>query len=148
MAEPLLITMLREKANELEAQIATSETMLEQMRADLVHVLAVMALVAGEDPNKPHGVLFNMKRLFKRGELLRYCEQALAGGVLPSGALADYIIKNKPGLDPTNKALRRAVATRVSQSLSKLNGRPGAKVELDHMRAGRSYWRLALAVTR
>jgi hypothetical protein len=142
MSEPMLTTMLRTLANELEAQITTSETMLVQMRADLVHVLAVMALVASADPNKPHGPLFNMKRLFKRGELIRYCEEALAGGVLPSGALADYILRNKPGLDPTNKALARAVAVRVSQSLSKLDGRPGAKIELDHMKAGRSYWRL------
>jgi len=67
--------------------------------------------------------LFNMKRLFKPGELIGLCRAALADGPQSSRQLAEYVLRRKEGMDASDRQMLAAVTHRVAMSLNKLRGR-------------------------
>lgn len=144
MTEPLILTTLRAKADKLEAYINTSEAQIKQARADLVHVLAVMAMYETPDPTKRLPPLFNMKRLFRPGELIGMAREALADGPLSSRQIAEYVIRRKEGMDVTDRQQVAAITHRVAMSMNKLAVAKRG-VEYHGERKGRAaVWRLAL----
>ena len=78
MTEIRTVTTLRSKRAEIISSIAKKR--LAQARADRSHVNACIALfaVTGEPGAIPPYV--DTHRMFARGELMKLCEEALAGG--------------------------------------------------------------------
>jgi hypothetical protein len=123
MSEPLILTTLRAKADALEAYINSAEADIKRARADLIHVLATMALFETPELGRRVPPLFNLKRLFRQGELIGLCRAALAEGPQSSRQLAEYVIRHKEGLDASDRQMVAAVTHRVAMSLNKLRGR-------------------------
>lgn len=119
MTEPLIVTTLRAKAQSLESYIATCEDQLVRARADLAHVLAVLGMYALEDPqNVPQS--FNMRYLYKHGEVTRLVLAGLAAGPKTSRQLAVFAIGQKDGLDAGDEHLVREMTHRIATGMSKL----------------------------
>lgn len=80
MAEPQVITTLREKRNHIEQSLKAYEAKAEQCRRDLAHVNATLALFAADRDSDPAEVRSYMdtSRLFRRGDLSGLCKAALA----------------------------------------------------------------------
>jgi hypothetical protein len=88
---------------------------LDQARADLQHVSAVIAIYeVQESPDNRSYV--NIDHLFKRQELAALCREALSGGPLDTKAIAAAVLKRK-GFDDTDPVLVRTVAKRIIRNL-------------------------------
>lgn len=82
----------------------------------LAHVNASIVLFERPDENAHHPVLMDINSVFKRGEVVKMCKEALTNGPMDTRELALWIIKRK-GFDETDRHLRKAVAFRVVQAL-------------------------------
>lgn len=91
MAEIRTVTTLRSKAQEIVASINTYERKLNQARADLAHITAIIRIfeASGEAVDVPRYV--NLHRLFRRHEKTQLCLDALAAGELSTREIALYI---------------------------------------------------------
>ena len=78
MADPQVLSTLRRKRNEIERVIVTYEKRLTEARRDLAHVNATIQLF--EAATSPEGVkpYQDVHRLFRRGEIVILCKEALA----------------------------------------------------------------------
>src|SRR5438067_11050716 len=79
MADPHVISALREKRARVSATVARLERQLEQHRADLTHIDGVLRLFEPErDPGtiKPKRTYARRTRYFAKGELARLCREA------------------------------------------------------------------------
>jgi hypothetical protein len=139
MAEILTVTTLRSKRDEIAHSIQLYEHRLEQARADLAHVAAVIRIFeAGGDP-KDMALYVDTHRLFKYGELPALCKVALADSPMTTRDIALHVVKAK-GLNADDKVLVRGVAYRLIHSL-RSQARAG-KIELAGKRHGASVWKL------
>ncbi len=95
MAEIRTVTTLRSKQQEIEASITKYEKRIAQARADLSHINAAIAIfeVSGDPEGFPAYV--DIHRLFKRGEPIALCKQALAEGPKSTRQLTLYVLKAK-----------------------------------------------------
>jgi hypothetical protein len=116
MAEIRTVTTLIAKRDEIEAAITNYERRLEQVRADLSHVNACIALF--EACHAPGGTraYVDLHRIFARGEMMRLCKDALATGPKTTKELSLIVMAAK-GLDTGDKVLARAMATRMIHAL-------------------------------
>ena len=114
MADPHVISALREKRALVARLIEKLERKLEQHRADLTHIDGVLRLFQPEhDPAsiKPKRTYARRTRYFARNELSRLCMDALRtadGALLTTDAIAGQIIEAK-GFDAADAALRKAI---------------------------------------
>jgi hypothetical protein len=118
MADPHVISALREKRALVSGQIEKLERRLEQHRADLTHIDGVLRLFQPDrDPGdiKPKRTYARRTRYFTRNELSRLCMDALRatdGTLLPTDEIAGRIIEAK-GFDAADGTLRKAIGDQV-----------------------------------
>ena len=117
MAEPLIITMLRSKRDEIEGAVVAYEKRLNEARANLAHVTATLRTFEASDDPASLPAYVDVGRLFKRGEVVSICFAALAQeGPLDTRELGLRVVRAK-GLDETDGVLRHTVVYRVVQAL-------------------------------
>jgi hypothetical protein len=118
MADPHIISALREKRALVAGVIEKLERKLEQHRADLTHIDGVLRLFQPEhDPAsiKPKRPYARRTRYFARNELSRLVMDTLraAGGALrTTDDIAGRVIEAK-GFDATDAALRGSIRDQV-----------------------------------
>jgi hypothetical protein len=114
MADPHVISALREKRALVAGLIEKLERKLEQHRADLTHIDGVLRLFQPEhDPAniKPKRTYARRTRYFARNELSRLCSDTLrAAGSAPmtTDDIASRLIEAK-GFDAADVVLRKAI---------------------------------------
>jgi hypothetical protein len=113
MADPHVISALREKRALVAGLIEKLERKLEQHRADLTHIDGVLRLFQPEhDPAsiKPKRTYARRARYFARNELSRLVMDVLRGrdGLSTTDQIAGQVIEAK-GFDAGDTALRKAV---------------------------------------
>ena len=150
MAEPHAVAALKDKRAELSSIIADLEKRINQHRADLVHVDAVLRLFVPElepetiNAKRPAPV---RSRYFADGELTRRCLEALRraegraeGRPVAAEELAVAAMVDK-GLDPADRKTRSDFIRRMLYALSSLRSK-GMVEKLGHGLGAR--WRLPL----
>jgi hypothetical protein len=114
MADPHVISALREKRALVAGLIEKLERKLEQHRADLTHIDGVLRLFQPDrDPGdiKPKRTYARRTRYFARNELSRLCMDALRtadGALMTTDDIAGRIIEAK-GFDAADGVLRKAI---------------------------------------
>ena len=113
MADPHVISALREKRALVSGLIEKLERKLEQHRADLTHIDGVLRLFQPEhDPTsiKPKRTYARRTRYFARNELSRLVMDILRGAddLITTEAIAGRIIEAK-GFNDGDAALRKAI---------------------------------------
>jgi hypothetical protein len=114
MADPHVISALREKRALVSGLIEKLERKLEQHRADLTHIDGVLRLFQPEhDPAsiKPKRTYVRRTRYFARNELSRLSMDALRasdGRLMAADEIAGQIIEAK-GFDAADAVLRKAI---------------------------------------
>jgi len=111
MADPHVVSALREKRAKLAGCIAQFERQLNQRRADLTHIDGVLRLFAPEsDPEtiRPKRT-YRRTHYFARNELSRLCREALRDGrILSTDEIVGCVIDAK-GFDGADASLRAAI---------------------------------------
>ena len=139
MSEIRTVTTLRSKREEIIASIKLYEDRIKQARADLAHVNACIKIfeASGDTESMPKYV--DVYRLFKRGEPMAVCKEALASGPKSTRELALAVMESK-GLDTGDKVLAKAVAAQLIHQLRMQNSRE--KIIRDGKRGSALVWRL------
>src|ERR1700751_1922102 len=115
MADPNVISVLREKRALVSGLIKKLERKLEQHRADLTHIDGVLRLFQPDrDPGeiKPKRTYVRRTRYFARNELSRLVMNALRaadGALTTPDEIAGHIIDAK-AFDTADAILRKAIA--------------------------------------
>src|SRR6478672_10544190 len=117
MADPHVISALREKRALVAGLIERLERKLEQHRADLTHIDGVLRLFQPDrDPGeiKPKQPYARRTRYFARNELARLCMDALraADGLIATDEIAGRVIEAK-GFDAADTVLRKAIGEQI-----------------------------------
>ena len=112
MADPHIISALREKRAMVAGLIEKLERKLEQHRADLTHIDGVLRLFQPDrDPDeiKPKRT-YRRTRYFARNELARLCMDVLrdARGLITTDEIAAQVIAAK-GFETADSTLRVAI---------------------------------------
>ena len=113
MADPHVISALREKRALVAGLIKKFERKLEQHRADLTHIDGVLRLFQPDrDPDaiNPKRTHAKRTRYFARNELVRLCMDALrdAPGLITTDDIAAQVIAAK-GFEAADSTLRGAI---------------------------------------
>ena len=113
MADPHVISALREKRALVAGLIEKLERKLEQHRADLTHIDGVLRLFQPDrDPGeiKPKRTYAKRTRYFARNELARRCMNALrdAPGLIATDEIAAQVIAAK-GFETADNTLRASI---------------------------------------
>src|SRR5437899_12536017 len=121
MADPHVISALREKRATVAGLIEKLERKLEQHRADLTHIDGVLRLFQpdrGPDEIKPKRAYPRRTRYFARNELARLCMDALRDepGLITTDEIAARVIAAK-GFDVADSVLRTAIRDQALTSL-------------------------------
>jgi hypothetical protein len=118
MADPHVISALREKRALVAGLIEKLERKLEQHRADLTHIDGVLRLFQPDrDPGdiKPKRTYARRTRYFARNELSRLCMDTLRGAdaeLMATDQIAEQVIAAK-GFDASDAALRKAISEQI-----------------------------------
>lgn len=118
MADPQILTTLRRRRDQMEGAIRSYEKQIEALRRDLAHVNATLRMFELNGEHEVFPVHMDLTRLFKRGEVHKICQAALAEA--PEGldtrelSLAVIIAK---GMDEGDLVLRKAINYRIVQAM-------------------------------
>ena len=140
MAEIRTVTTLRSKRDEILSSVKAYERQVEQAKADLAHINAVLRLfeATGDPKDMPRYV--DVHRLFRRAEKWELCREALADGrELTTKELAAHVVSAK-GFDAGDKVLAKAVTFQLVQSL-RMQAKRG-RVRMIGKRLGVCVWRM------
>jgi hypothetical protein len=142
MADPHVISALREKRAIVSGLIEKLERKLEQHRADLTHIDGVLRLF---QPDRDPGEIkpkrsYRRTRYFAKGELSRLVLEALrdAGRPLSADDIAGQVITAK-GFDAADSTLRAAIRDQALTALRAFRKR-GAGEQIGLGRGAR--WKL------
>src|SRR5207237_7899265 len=116
MAGIRTVTTLRRKRDEIAASIRLYEQQLAQARADLAHVTAAIRIFDASGDPKGMARYVDTHRLFKRGEPIALCKDALRSGAKTTRELAKHVMAAK-GLDLGDKVLARGIANQLIHAL-------------------------------
>ncbi len=119
MGEPLSISILRKKRDQVRTMVAAYEAKLKEAQVDLAHINATLRLfeAAGEPSDFPAYV--DLNRVFRRGETTRICLEALRNeGPLDTREIGLRVLRAK-GIDETDVILRNGVNFRVIHALTR-----------------------------
>lgn len=139
MAEIRTVTTLRRKRDEISASIRLYERQLAQARADLAHVTAAIRIFEASGDVADMARYVDTHRLFKRGEPIALCKQALAKGPMTTRELAHHVMKAK-GLDVGDKVLAKGIGNSLIHALRMQHQR--GRLVLKGKRVGVSVWAL------
>src|ERR1700694_2552385 len=117
MADPHIISALREKRALIAGHIEKLERKLEQHRADLTHIDGVLRLFQPDrDPDeiKPKRSYARRTRYFARNELSRLCMDVLreTPGLLTADEIAAQVIAAK-GFETADSTLRVSIRAQL-----------------------------------
>jgi hypothetical protein len=118
MADPHVISALREKRALVAGLIEKLERKLEQQRADLTHIDGVLRLFQPDRAPgdiKPKRTYARRTRYFARNELSRLCMDALRardGALLATEEIASHVIAAK-GFDAGDAILRKVIGEQL-----------------------------------
>lgn len=141
MTEPIVVSQLKQKREEILRGVRVLEAKLREARTDLGTINGTLRIF-GEDTGEPRGYS-NRVKLFASGELSRTIYDALrdAPNGLDSAELADIAMRSK-GYDREDKALRVKVKHSVCNAMVRY-AREG-KVSAGEIRRGIRVWRRAI----
>ena len=142
MAESSTITILRNKAIEIEHRISAYEREIELARRNLVAVQTTLVVFQCENGEPYHSQRpVSLSKLFRRGELPRIIFDALreAPEGLDTRELSAVCLRDR-GLDNSDIVLRRSMAMKICNTLDKLRIKGG--IDKAGMRNGVVVWRL------
>src|SRR6202167_635580 len=140
MAEIRTVTTLLAKRDEIERSIANYEARLEQAKADLSHVNAVISIFEAAGDRDTTTAYTDIHRLFQPGELAGICKATLAQhGPMNTRALVAHILAAK-GLDVGDRVLAKSVAERLIHALRMQAKR--RKIAISGKDKGAIVWRL------
>lgn len=128
MAEIRTVTTLTAKRDEIEGVIAAYEKKLDQARADLSHINAVITLMGIEGEPLDYVPHTDIHRLFRYGEMLKLAVASLKDGPLTSGQVSMAIMKAK-GFDTRDRVLLKRLSLRVTYALNGACQRRAVKVD-------------------
>ena len=137
-----LIEALKEEAEDVERLVESCKRKSAILQANISDMRAVLAFHeqnVSEDDFLPH---MSVRKLFKSGEIRRYCLQALkaAGGCLDTRELARVVVAKK-GLDVDDVVLRKKIVFSVMQVMK--TARRYHLVVGEGKRKGVRMWRLS-----
>lgn len=142
MSTPLIVTQLRAKQAEIEAQIKSLEDRIGQARADLLHVVAVVRLydptaVEGRPATAYHGAT----KAIGRSDVFALCKAALEASAEPldTRQLARHVITAE-GWDGDDRRLAVAIGHKVGAAMGRCVRRGTAQKVGERDRA--ALWRL------
>ena len=140
MADPIVISQLRKKREEIQRAITDLELRLREARADLSTVNSTLRIF-GEESGEPR-LYIDRLTLFHSGELTRIVYDALreAPDGLDTSELADIAMRHK-GYSPDDKVVRARVKHSVTNAMLRY-ARKG-KVAVGEIRRGIRVWRRA-----
>jgi hypothetical protein len=140
MADPIVISQLRQKRKEIEAAIHELETRLRDAHSDLSTINSTLRIF-GEESGEPKKYL-DHHTLFHSGEQSRILYDALreAKDGLDTSELADLAMKHK-GYNPDDRITRARVKHSVTNAMLRYASR--GKVETGEIRRGIRVWRRA-----
>lgn len=144
MAEPLSVSLLHKKREEIQTFIRGTEKRLAQARQDLMHVNATIRLFEVNGLPTQFPVYVNLARMFPRGEIPKLAKECLAAscdGTADTRQIGDYIMQHK-GWDATDKALVVTVRGYVVRSMYE-TGRRTRQFVCVGKRNGVNLWRAA-----
>ena len=129
MSDPQVVVTLQRKRDDIERTIAAYMKKVEAARRDLSHVNAILVMFKSPEERTQYPVYLDTSRLFRRGEIVAICKDALAKeGPLDTRELAVRVVKSK-GLDTKDNVLRRSVAFRIVQAM-RLQAKRGKMIAL------------------
>jgi hypothetical protein len=140
MIESRTAETLRNKRNEIARSIDDYAARLAQARADLAHMDAAIAIFATSGNAIAVTPYVDLHRLFKRGEMVAICREALKTGPKNTRELSALILEVK-GLDAGDRVLAKAIAYKLIHAL-RIQARGGRIVGVGKHKAAR-IWRLA-----
>jgi hypothetical protein len=118
MADPQVLSTLRRKRDDIENVIAAYRAKIKDAERDLCAVTATLRLFELNGEPRQFPAYADIGRLWKRGEIVMVCREALAKeGPLDTRELALRVV-NAKGLNAGDKVLRQTVAFRIVQALS------------------------------
>ena len=139
MADPHVLSTLKRKRDEIESVIVTYEKRLAEARRDLAHVSATIQLFEAATAPSDVKVYQDVHRLFRRGEIVALCKEALAEhGPMDTRELSHHVMKAKGFRD--DNELRKAIAYKIVQAM-RMQWKRG-QVESLEKRDGVRVWRL------
>lgn len=140
----IVMAGLYAKEAELVRDVDSLLKKMDRLRADLFVVKAAEALHRQEVDNIDFMPHMSVRKQFKRGEVQRYCLDALkaSGGCLDTRQLA-AIVADRKGLDSLDMALRKKIVGSVMQAMK--TARRHRLVVDDGKQFGVRLWRLAPA---
>jgi hypothetical protein len=136
MAEIRTVTTLLAKREEIQRAIVGYEASLQQARADLSHINAVISIfeAAGETHTEVRAYV-DLHRLFAHGEMMRLCKEALASAKSTKELALIFIAAKGPRYrrqgagarhgDAHDPRVAATVATRASRRRGEGEGRQG-----------------------
>ena len=124
MTQPLIISQLRAKQAEIEAQIVSLNDRLAEATADIVHVAATIRLFDPAAADKPATVYHGATKAMRRSDLFALCKAALGASPEPlcTRQLAHHIIRLK-GWDADDRRLSLSITHKVGQVLMRFEQR-------------------------
>ncbi|MGO8739384.1 hypothetical protein [Rhodoblastus sp.] len=116
MADPHVISALRDKQRAIQGAIISYERALDEARRDLANVNAVLAMYGRETDPEGWQAHMSVAKVFARGEVFAICKKALddAPDGLDTRQLAVILLQAK-GLDENDRIMRRNVAYNIVQ---------------------------------
>lgn len=139
MVESRTAETLRNKRGEIARSIDEYEKRLAQARADLAHMDAAIAIFATSGDALAVTPYLDIHRLFKRGEMVAICREALKTGPKNTRELSALILEAK-GLNAGDRVLAKAVSYKLIHAL-RIQARTGKLVGIGRQKAAR-VWRL------
>lgn len=135
------VVTLKRKRRLIEDTIVTYEKKIEEARADLAHVIAVIRVFEASDDPENLPTYADLHRVFKRSETMELCKKALgAKGPMTTMQLADYVMEAR-GLDRADKVMRQAVGYKIVQALRMQHLR-GKIADAGKAKGGQRIWAL------
>jgi hypothetical protein len=132
---------LKAKREEIIHSIRLYEKKIEQATADLAHITAAIKIfeASGEAKDIPRYV--DTYRLFRRGEQIELCKQALASGPKTTTELARCVM-NVKGFDAGDRVLVRSFTARLIHALRMQATRGRLQRDRGYGRGSVVTWRL------
>jgi hypothetical protein len=93
MSEIRTVTTLRSKRDEIAQSIRLYEERIKQARADWAHITAAIRIFEASGDPKEMGRYVDTYRMFRRGEPIAACKEALATGPKSTRELALHVMK-------------------------------------------------------
>ncbi len=124
MTQPLIVSQLRAKQAEIEAQIVSLTTSLADARSDLIHVAAIIRIFDPRATDKPATAYRSATKLMKRSEMFALCKAALEASPEPldTRQLARHVITTE-AWDTEDRRLWLTITHKVGLMLARFEKR-------------------------